>query len=218
MLHSILITGGSDEKRFAKALEIRTKLLKGDFAYENDPDFAIFETESESIGIEIIRELKYKIVRKPFQRTIKIFFISHAEKLTLQAQNALLKTLEEPPQHSYIILSSPTSDLLIPTVVSRCQIIILPGNENQQNENISLAFIKDLISKNPGQRIEIISQFTKNKDEAIQFCNSVLKILHYRLITKKQAFNCSLVLKSLKLLNQNINPKLVLENMVLDFK
>lgn len=217
MLHSILITGSLSQKRLSKTLEIRAKLLGGDFAYENDPDFVIFDPESESIGIELIRELKYKIGRKPFQRTLKIFFIPRAEKLTLQAQNALLKTLEEPPQHTYIILSCRNPDLLIPTIVSRCQIIYL-SDQNQINENLSPLFIKELFSKNPGQRIDAISQYTKNKDEAGQFCNAALKTLHGNLTSKQLAFNCNLILNSLKLLNQNINPKLVLENMVLEFK
>jgi len=217
MLHSILISGSFPQKRFSKALEIRAKLLGGDFTYENDPDFVIFDSESKSIGIELIRELKYKIGRKPFQRIIKIFFIPQAEKLTLQAQNALLKTLEEPPQHTYIILSCHNPDLLIATIVSRCQIIPLSG-ENPINENLPLAFIIELFTKNPGERIDAISQYTKNKDEANQFCHSALKTLHGNLISKQLAYNCGLILNSLKLLNQNINPKLVLENMVLEFK
>jgi len=68
-----------------------------------------------------MRELRKEISLKPFEGRWKVYIISEAEKMTAQAANSLLKTLEEPPPHSLIILVSSQEDSLLPTIISRCQ-------------------------------------------------------------------------------------------------
>ncbi len=86
------------------------------------PDVVLLEPqESGSIKIEQIRRLQQEIAYKPFEGRYKIWIIDRAEKLTLQAANCLLKTLEEPPAHSLLILVAAQAAALLPTVVSRCQ-------------------------------------------------------------------------------------------------
>ncbi len=57
---------------------------------------------------------------KPYSSPYKIYIIDEAQKLTLQAQNALLKTIEEPPAYAVVMLLADNPDALLPTISSRC--------------------------------------------------------------------------------------------------
>ena len=88
----------------------------------NHPD-VIFVTHEKpnSIGIDDIREqLIGDVGIKPYESPYKIYIVDDASKLTLQAQNALLKTIEEPPAYAVIILLADNTDALLPTITSRC--------------------------------------------------------------------------------------------------
>lgn len=88
------------------------------------PDFHLIDINeiSDAIKIEYIRQLQREINLKPYEARFKVFIIDHAENLTAEAQNAVLKTLEEPPQHSLIILIASNPKFLFKTIISRCQI------------------------------------------------------------------------------------------------
>lgn len=75
----------------------------------------------KTIGIEQVKQAIRFLAEKPFSCAKKFLIINEAEKLTIQAQNALLKTLEEPPSYSVIILGAKTENFLLDTVVSRCK-------------------------------------------------------------------------------------------------
>jgi DNA polymerase-3 subunit delta' len=79
------------------------------------------EAGGDSIKIEQVRQLKKDIYLKPYEAKIKTFIIDDADKLTLEAANALLKILEEPPRDSLIILVTSKPQLLPETIVSRCR-------------------------------------------------------------------------------------------------
>ena len=72
-------------------------------------------------GIDEIRELKDKINYQPSKGRKKIYIIDEVHKLTKEAFNALLKTLEEPPEHVIFILATTEPDKILPTIISRCQ-------------------------------------------------------------------------------------------------
>lgn len=72
-------------------------------------------------GIDEIRELREGIRFSPVKEKYKIFIIDEAHQLTKEAANALLKTLEEPPNHAIFILATTEVHKMIPTIVSRCQ-------------------------------------------------------------------------------------------------
>lgn len=86
----------------------------------NNPDLIYLEGDAGSIGVEEIRNLESQLVTQPLQSPIKAAVVTRAEKMTEEAQNAFLKTLEEPPEKAAIILLSPNTDTLLSTVVSRC--------------------------------------------------------------------------------------------------
>ncbi len=91
---------------------------------QNHPDVHwISPTNTDSIKIEDIRQLKKEIGLRPYEGRRKVFIIDNAHQLGAEASNALLKILEEPPGEVSIILVSAKSALLFKTIVSRCRII-----------------------------------------------------------------------------------------------
>ena len=117
-VHAHLITGGTAEEREREVCEA-TQLSALTLA----PDVLILKAEEgKAVGIDRIRELSRQLSLKPAQEKQKIAVLLEAQHLTTEAQNALLKTLEEPPAHSLLVLTSPTPEALLPTIVSRCAI------------------------------------------------------------------------------------------------
>lgn len=91
----------------------------------NHPDIHwIRKDESGSIKIETVRNLQKNIYLKPWEAKRKIFIICEAENLTAEAQNSLLKTLEEPPKENILILTTSKPNLVFLTIISRCKRII----------------------------------------------------------------------------------------------
>ncbi|AKL93591.1 DNA polymerase III subunit delta' [Clostridium aceticum] len=88
--------------------------------HNSHPEVVWIEEET-SIKIEVVRNLQKNLQMKPYEGSRKVYIICDADKMTLQAQNALLKTLEEPPEYVTIILLTANSNSLLPTVTSRCQ-------------------------------------------------------------------------------------------------
>lgn len=88
----------------------------------NHPDIRyVTHAKSASIGVDEIREqVNEDIVIKPYSSKYKIYIIDEAEKMTPQAQNALLKTIEEPPSYAVIMLLTNSAQALLPTIRSRC--------------------------------------------------------------------------------------------------
>lgn len=96
------------------------------------PDFRHVETENRSIGVDQIRELQSDAVIKPLYSSRKVFLISEAENMTTQAQNCLLKILEEPPSYLTFILTTSNYDALLETIRSRA--VRYAFRENTQKE------------------------------------------------------------------------------------
>lgn len=74
-----------------------------------------------SIGVDDIRkQINDTIMVRPYSSSYKIYIVDEAEKMTVQAQNALLKTIEEPPSYAVIILLTTNQEAFLPTILSRC--------------------------------------------------------------------------------------------------
>jgi DNA polymerase-3 subunit delta' len=88
----------------------------------NQPDIIrVTHEKPNSISVEDIRgQLNGDIQIKPYSSPYKIYIVDEAEKLTVQAQNALLKTIEEPPAYAVILLLTTNTGMLLPTILSRC--------------------------------------------------------------------------------------------------
>lgn len=89
------------------------------------PDLRIFaaDEDSRTIKVDRVREMISEAYLKPFQAPSKVFVIEGADEMNETAQNALLKTLEEPPANTYLILNCHAAEKLIPTVRSRTHTI-----------------------------------------------------------------------------------------------
>ncbi|MBI5167421.1 MAG: DNA polymerase III subunit delta' [candidate division NC10 bacterium] len=85
------------------------------------PDVRIVEPEGAFIRIDQIRELTEDLSRRPYEGRRKVYILDQAERMGLEAANAFLKTLEEPPGTALLILVTPSPEALLPTVRSRCQ-------------------------------------------------------------------------------------------------
>ena len=134
--HSYLFVGKSGigkkmiAKEFAKAI-----LCLGDNKYcdncksclefdgQNNPDFFIVEPDGNAIKIDQIRNMQKGVQEKPIISRSKVYIIDNADFMTKEAQNALLKTLEEPPEFVTIILIGENENEFLATIKSRCMII-----------------------------------------------------------------------------------------------
>ncbi len=91
----------------------------------NHPDVITVERETQSIKIDQIRDLINRLNYRPYEGRVKVAIIPEAERMTVQAMNALLKTLEEPRPDTVLILTTGNQERLLPTIVSRCQAVRL---------------------------------------------------------------------------------------------
>lgn len=136
ILHSYLFLGTDGigkkmiAKEFAKNIlcnnteeEICTCKSCTYFLSDNHPDFFLINDEGETIKIDQIRKITEKIIEKPIISDKKVYIINNAEKMTKEAQNCLLKTLEEPPEYVVIILISSNENVILNTIKSRCMML-----------------------------------------------------------------------------------------------
>ena len=120
--HSYLMIGiqGIGKKLLAKEY---AKNILGSNDIINNPDFLCIEPDGNSIKIEQIRNLQKEIQEKPIISKKKVYIIDDADLMTKEAQNCLLKTLEEPPEFAVIILIGANENAFLPTIKSRCIIL-----------------------------------------------------------------------------------------------
>lgn len=135
--HSLLITGQDGVGKRTVALWLAAELLKVDAkdVLEHPHVYSIEPRgdTSPSISIEDIRQLEHVLSLKvPSPATVsRIILIDSAQFMTPEAQNALLKTLEEPPKASILILTCPYASGVLPTIQSRTQVLqITPPSQN----------------------------------------------------------------------------------------
>ncbi|MBQ6844041.1 MAG: DNA polymerase III subunit [Agathobacter sp.] len=127
------------------------------------------EKKTKSISVDEIRTLlNNDIVIKPYSSKYKIYIVDHAEKMNVQAQNALLKTIEEPPAYGVILLLTSNADSFLQTIRSRCILLNIKTVEEEQIK-------KHLMKKYqvPDYKAEICAAFAQgNVGKAIQLASS----------------------------------------------
>lgn len=134
ILHSYMFIGteGIGKSLFAKEFSKMILCLSNNkpcgicsscikFDSNNHPDFTVIDSEDKkSIKIGQIRFLQEQIAEKPIVSSRKIYIINNSDLMTVEAQNCLLKTLEEPPEYATIILILSNENKLLNTIKSRC--------------------------------------------------------------------------------------------------
>lgn len=182
------------------------------------------QTYEKAIGIENVRDIQKATLLKPFRGKIKAVVISAYEDITLQAQNALLKILEEPPANTIIVIQTAKKELLLPTIISRCKVIILKPEEIkliQEDFSKYDEALNILLTGGIGDKLKTAENIAKNKD-AILWLEKMAVFLRNKLI---QNNDNPKYLKSLKELQKtyktikstNVNQRIALENLFLSF-
>jgi DNA polymerase-3 subunit delta' len=135
----------------------------------NHPDIRYITHEKASISVDDIREqLNNDITIKPYSSEYKIYIIDHANKMTEQAQNALLKTIEEPPAYAVILLLTDNINALLPTIQSRC----ITLNTKPLDKQDIAAYLTKHLSMEPEQAAIAAGFCQGNMGKAIRFANS----------------------------------------------
>lgn len=136
------------------------------FESGNHPDFVILDSEDgKNIKIGQVRQMQEQIAEKPIVSESKIFIINNSDLMTVEAQNCLLKTLEEPPSYAVIILLLSNENKLLNTIKSRCTKIAFKGLSNDELTNFStlhhIDATKELLEASNGSISKLI-QLSEN--------------------------------------------------------
>lgn len=176
---SILIIGISQKNINEQADALITQL----FNKTNHPDILDIEPleGKKSIGIDQIRECIKFLEHKPLSAKYKAIVVKKAYLITEEGQNALLKTLEEPPTYAVIILGTKTEKAILPTVISRCKKVNRVGDstkeESENNPDSSkkepkIKTIAKIATKSTGTKT-ISNPITKKDTDTITASNSI---------------------------------------------
>lgn len=143
--HAHLIVGEDGIGKSLLAREIALKVLGKD----EDRDYVDIikwkiEKNKQSIGVDSIRDIIKEVNRKPYEGDKKVVIVYNAEKMTTEAQNAFLKTIEEPPNGVLIILLSENLEMMLETIRSRCQIHKLKRLSSNEMESYIRCNFHDL--------------------------------------------------------------------------
>jgi len=191
------------------------------------PDLAMvsIEGDKKEISIERIRELRRHLSLSAYSGPYKIAIIKEADKMTSEAANALLKTLEEPQGNTVLILITSTPSALPKTIVSRCEEIKF---KTVSLDKVPKNFIEkeytEILQKPLTDIFKYIEQTSKKKKQIIPLLDSWLFLFRDFLMKKKESkYSQGQLIKIIKeiqktknlVLNTNINKRLAIENLVL---
>jgi DNA polymerase-3 subunit delta' len=119
--HANLIVGNDGIGKSIIAKYMSNRIIK-----RNDDsdcvDIVKYYPSSASFGVDDVRNIINEVNKKPYEGDKKVLILYKCDKLTIQAQNALLKTIEEPPKGVYLILLSDSLETILDTIKSRCQV------------------------------------------------------------------------------------------------
>lgn len=225
----ICIRSESEQLLIAESLARIALPIPKERSYKVYPDvFGIWpeNIEGKNIKIDQIHEFIRKTQLKPFVALSKVGIIISAEKMTKEAQSALLKTLEEPPPNTYLILTCSSKSKILDTIVSRSKVF---ESFDYSDQVIDLDTIKKIINYNIVDRFIFIEEFLKktsqDKQEQIIAIDSFLEnLLTYfrKQLTRRRGKETkvleivNLIDKTRIAIEKNVNKRLALENLVLN--
>jgi len=173
----------------------------------NNPDILIID----DYKIEKIKEINLFLAKAPYSHSSKIVFIENANLLGIEAQNALLKNIEEPGDHNYFILTSPNSSSLIPTIVSRCHLIKIISDSI---ENTPILTPKANIREN----LALTDSLNSDAESLLRYLKGQISLHHQNLLkTPNQQTNKFIhqLIKATQMINSHVDTKSVLDFLLL---
>ncbi|CAN5182583.1 hypothetical protein BH11PAT1_BH11PAT1_4180 [soil metagenome] len=187
------------------------------------------EKTKQSLGISDVKRMQQKLYLKPMRSQTKAIILKEAELLTNEAQNALLKVLEEPPLHTIIILEAITLETFLPTILSRCQVLAVTHDEtiiSDKEEQQLTTQITTISSWGIGECLNLAEKLAKNKQEALQWLEKAILVARKLMLkqgNKNQLSAYPTLIRKLQatytILNKtNANPRLALETVFLSLQ
>lgn len=220
-MHAYIITGGSVT---ARENEIQKRLTAWNI---KDIDCVYLAEDGEHIGIDAVRLFQKRLLLTPFASAHTVGIIQKSDRLTQEAQNALLRVLEEPPPHAYILCEIASVSMLLPTVVSRCEVVTLHGSDTSSDSTNDIQeTIQLLLTSSGGKKLKIIDGIAADRVSAKQWVNDAITAIRQLMLleiqkdsTKKSTETyvklLRLLLGAQQELEVNVNPKLVLDTVFL---
>lgn len=219
-MHTFLFVGGVKDKR-------ETSLQDYMDRWHIVPvDIIRLAAEGEHITIDEVRDFQKRLLLAPMQSPYTVGVIQDASLLTIEAQQALLKLLEEPPPRAYILLETDSADQLLPTIVSRCQIIRLSADSESDAELVTATqTINSLMGDGAGEVFALVDAHTGDRTEAKQWVRTLLSAARVILLSRYQkntSTDSNKIVRFIRRLQKaqtqlavNCNPKLVLDRVFL---
>jgi DNA polymerase III gamma/tau subunit len=191
-------------------IEAKSKQILKDFGFEKGedaPDTYIISNEGKSsIGIDKVKNLRIWAYTKPYESDNKIIIIQRADLLTPQAQNSILKIIEEPPHFTHVYLLANSERNFLKTILSRTQLI---DEKNDPDRDFVLA--KKFIDSDLNNKFKQSEKLAKQSREEIQnFLDTLLEM------SKRDKNDFQLIEKLIeykRYISSNVNKKLILENL-----
>ncbi len=227
-MHSFIIVS----KNPKTAIDYAVSLCKKNQIDKFDIDILTFE---KAVGIEDVRNIQKKLFLKPIKSKTKAVILEGSNGFTIEAQNALLKLLEEPPANTIVYTISTNKELLLPTILSRCKIIDLKDMSFKLSKQEITQYLNVLISlpeKSVGEKLKLAQDITKNKDDVIPWLERMVLVTRQQLLEtyNKKLSTLNSQLSTPQYLNllisfqkthtilktTNVNQRLTLENLFLN--
>lgn len=186
-----------------KVEEIEKQLVSRSVT-KNHPDVLYFNS-SAKLGIEQARIIKKHFSLKPYSAKGRVVVLEDASSLTVEAQNALLKTLEEPPADAILLLGASSVAKFLPTVLSRCQIIRVQGKAERVKDH------EKEIEKLEKATIEERFEFVEKLKDKEAFLKSLVDYFYQ----KRDMSFLKELLKAEQLAQRNVNIRAILEYLML---
>lgn len=177
MPHAVLVEGASQTLEFARGLA-KIAVCSGEsgkmpcgtcrdcLKADKDihPDILVYSggERARSFHVDAVREIRQEAHIRPNEASRKVFILENAQNMTAQAQNALLKIIEEPPSNVVFVLTCENKAALLETVLSRVSVITLdsPRKDDDSNGDLkeqSEAILRELLS---GSELEVLAAFS----------------------------------------------------------
>jgi len=169
-------------------------------------------TDEKSIKIEHIRDLQTELGTSSPE--LRLVVITPGEKITLPAQQALLKLLEEPPANTSIVIPVRSRQSVLPTIQSRC-LVVMATSTIQAKTTESPLWSAWSRAGSLREKVELTQQFGGKKEEVLQQFLDELRSLNHIKPTQKSVSFRQRLLECLEAVQGNVSPQLCLEKLLL---